>query len=445
MSHNRFAKIVGKITEPGEKCGMAKVTTTGSGSRIVTLEGRTEAVLVVGNVVPEVGELVAWVRLDDGTLITAKNLQAYFPFIAGGVFRKWEEILIKDYTGISTGSTSNQPYGLWQDSWGNWWTGAVWWNSSSGYHADLLRGDWETTPWVIKSTLNEFAWIVGHGNKAWAVYRPAAGGYPTLRSREATIAEDGTITWGSEVNLPDDTPAIVEARFLHMIRDPNGHLWVYNAPRRSGGTNYAIYIWKSVLPDSLAGGWTLEYESGTLTSLACGFLVHNGNRCVLLRQAYLSIPDAQMQMRTDADWTSDNASGITGKRFRVVWAFGRWWLSYGKGGSYYASNGVFWRDGGDADIPVWGAEVQLAPAGTSWRIIVPYADDVGVAVIWGTGTQLTRGDLPDDLQEEEWPRTYVGTFPDSHGNGFPSAVEPGEEGTLALQDGIRIWGARMVE
>jgi hypothetical protein len=176
-----------------------------------------------------------------------------------------------------------------------------------------------------------------------------------------------------------------------------------------------------------------------------GFLVHNGNRCVLLRQRWEGSPDASCYQETSANWGSVTDTGILGKRFRAVWWNGTWWLTYGQGGSYYMANGLFWRGGGSNDIPTWEAEQLLAPAGMNYRLVVPYGDGRFVSTVYCAGTQLWHADIPED-ESEDFPRAYTGASPSSY---LPMGVEPGSspeaENALILLEGSRVWAARMVE
>jgi len=455
---SRLGSMVSRILEAEETAGVGIVSQVIPPGE-VRLSGRLEGVLIAGNVLPRIGERIPWLRVDKQTLVASHNIALRRPMILpAAAGREWEEVLIKDYSG--SGYSLENPCHIWEDSWGNWWAAALKYITSTGYHVDFFRGDFATSPWALKDTLSEKAYVLGQGNKVFAVYRPKAGGYPMLRSRQGTIAHDGSISWSSEYNLPDDAPVIVEARHLHMIRDPNGYLWVYNAPRTGGGSgwyvNYHRYIWKSVLADSLSGGWNLDYESAvTADGRPVGFLASNGNYCILLRQRWDGSPDDTCLQETSANWGNVSNTGILGKRFRALWwparrslgegGDGEWWLTYGRGGWNYMSDGLFWRNGGSANNPSWGAETTLAAAGTNYRLILPYGSGEFISAVYCTGTQLWHQDIPED-ESEDFPRSYVGTFSTAY---FPMGVEPrglaGEENPLLMAEGSRLRAARMVE
>lgn len=441
---SRFSTTIQRILTANRTCGWGKVSQVVRPGE-VRLEGRQERVLVAGNASPAIGERVPWLWLDRGTLVTARHIRPRLPWVApASVGRSWQQTLIADYSGA--GWVPQQVHTLWQDDYGRWWATVVCKRLyGSDYRTECYRGDWDDSPWTLAGTLvSNPPYLLGHGNNIFAVYCPLTT-YPMLWSRQGQVGADGEVSWSAAVSLPDDMPLIVEARFLHMIHDPSGHLWVHNAPRAGGGSGYAVnyrtYLWRSVLADTIGAGWTLEYESPVRNDgRPVGFLAHNGDRCLLLRGRWNGSPDVSAYQETSANWGGVANTGIIGKRFRSLWADGRWWLTYGVGGSYYATS-IFAREGGDGDAPAWGDPIVLANDGQNYRLAVSYADDAGAAAIWATYNQLWRQDLPADEGEGEWPIGFEGVMADAF---FPMAVEPGEGG-LVILDGSRVWAARMVE
>lgn len=451
MSSHRFARIVRKIVTEDGRSGLARVLGT-NGLGKVLLDGRDENVLVVGNAIPETGELAPWIRVDEGTLVTCKSLPVVAPKLFAPSGREWEQILITDLA--TYGYNVDKVFHIWEDGYGHWWASVE--HDPSGIYDNpipqLFRGDWSTSPWDYKGSVPDSrrGYVVGHGNNIFAVYWSTSIYSPVVRSRQGVIASDGSITWGAEISLTH--PALIEElRYPHMMRDPLGYIWFYNAPR-AGGDYFRRLIWRSTDPDSLAGGWTLQHQSDALgDDRPTGFLASNGNRCVLLRMRQLGFVSLSCYMETSADWAGTPVDlGFPGLIFRHVWWSGKWWLTYGAAGLvYYLSNGLFYIEGGTGDTPVWGTAYPIAPAGISYYGVLPYGNGDYISAIYFADSRLWHANLPDLEEEGESPRIYEGNFPVGGSEVYPLPIEPRSLAAVGnpvvMWEGHRVWAARMVE
>jgi len=90
----RLARVIRRILRGGDKAGLARVAAiTRPGE--VQLEERRERVLVAGSHTPAAGDLAPWVRVDQGTLVTCKNVRSLLPTLfAPAVGKQWEQVLV---------------------------------------------------------------------------------------------------------------------------------------------------------------------------------------------------------------------------------------------------------------------------------------------------------------------------------------------------------------
>jgi hypothetical protein len=90
----RLARVIRRILRGGDNAGLARVAAVTRPGE-VALGGRSERVLVAGSRTLAVGELVPWVRVDDGTLVTCKNIRSLLPTLfAPAVGKQWEQVLV---------------------------------------------------------------------------------------------------------------------------------------------------------------------------------------------------------------------------------------------------------------------------------------------------------------------------------------------------------------
>ena len=90
----RLARVIRRILRGGDKAGLARVSAIPRAGE-VQLDGRAERVLVAGNHTPAVSELAPWVRVNDGTLVTCKNVRSLLPALfAPEAGKQWEQVLV---------------------------------------------------------------------------------------------------------------------------------------------------------------------------------------------------------------------------------------------------------------------------------------------------------------------------------------------------------------
>jgi len=90
----RLARVIRRILRGGDKAGLARVAAITCPGE-VELDGRSERVLVAGSHTPAAGDLAPWVRVDDGTLVTCKNVRFLLPALfAPEAGKQWEQVLV---------------------------------------------------------------------------------------------------------------------------------------------------------------------------------------------------------------------------------------------------------------------------------------------------------------------------------------------------------------
>jgi hypothetical protein len=445
---SRLADAIEKIVAAAPTVGAARVDAhTRPGE--VRLRGHEDAALVAGNAMPAIGERAPFVRLGDDRLVTPRNARYRMPWVAPAAGRVWQQTLVTDLA--TYGHDVYKVFHIWQDGAGYWWVSAE--KDPAGIYDNpepiLFRGQFGQTPWEYKGAVPgaRRGYVIGHGDKIFAVYRTTSAYFPVVRSRQGTIAGDGGITWGDEWDL-DHAPWNTELRYPHMMRDPAGYIWLYNAPR--AGYPFDRVIWRSNDPDSLANGWQLRHQSTVVDNRPTGFLASNGNRCVLLRMRQMGFPELSCYMETSADWAATPQDlGFPGLMFRHAWWGGKWWLTYGAPGSVaYLNYGLLYIEGGDGDTPSWGAAHYIEPAGTRFYFVLPYGSGNRISAVYAAANELWQAELPSLKQASRFPRDYDGNFLPAGTEVYPLSVEPrgvaDADNPVVMWEGHRVWAARWV-
>ncbi len=261
---SRLSSIIQRILSSHRTCGWGKVSHTIRSGEI-RLEGHQERVLVAGNASPAVGERVPWLRLDRGTLVTARNIRLRPPLVlpSGKALPTWTGA----WGHVITASFDNGQYDnaspcCAADSQGNAWT-AVCESVGDVFRLHFYRGDkdnllspsgwaskghidfsyiddpyyrtsgpgWRMPCLLVDDQDNFFVWW--HRQFLWECGQQTAN---ALQGVKGTINPDtGALSLDSPVDLglpyvdgfgPPYTPD-----YSGLEMDPEGYLWLVTSPK----------------------------------------------------------------------------------------------------------------------------------------------------------------------------------------------------------------------
>lgn len=196
----RLASVIRRILRAPGGSGMARVVAYDRPGA-VRLEGRPEPVLVAGNAVPAVGELVPWLRVDEGTLVTSRNIPAPLiaPASSPAIEKQWEQARVNFDTenlGVMLAH---------RDSSGRWWVKAR--RFTPAYYSqendDFLTPDWSYrgTGLGTNSEAADRSSVMGDGD---AFVEVGQSGSISLAARRIEISPlTGALSYGSLHALPD--------------------------------------------------------------------------------------------------------------------------------------------------------------------------------------------------------------------------------------------------
>ncbi len=297
---SRLTVIVKRILAAARTSGWGQVAQVGPGGE-ARLAERQERVLLAGNAVPRVGDRVAWLSLDAGTLVTARNVRARPPLVlpAAKTLPTWTG----QWGAVITSSFDNGQYDnaapcCAADSLGHAWT-AVCEGVGDTFRLHFYRGDkdnllaaagWESKAhidfpyipaysrtsgpgWRMPCLLVDdqdrlFAWW--HRQYLWEAGQQTADALQAVRG---TISpETGALDLEEPVDLglpyvdgfgPGYTPP-----YNGLAMDPDGYLWLVAAPR----VTVQMPSVELLYGDDLAAGtyrYALTYQSAD-GELGCG-------------------------------------------------------------------------------------------------------------------------------------------------------------------------------
>jgi len=299
---SRLSSIVQRILAAHRTCGWGKVARA-LGPGKVRLENRQERVLVAGNTAPAVGERVPWLRLDRGTLVTARNIRPRPPLIlpSGKALPTWTGAWARVITSsFDNGQYDNASPCCAADSKGHAWT-AVCESVGDVFRLHFYRGDkdsllspsgwaskahidfpyigdpyyrtsgpgWRTPCLLVDDQDNLFAWW--HRQFLWEAGQQTAN---ALQGVKGTINPDtGALSLDTPVDLglpyvdgfgPGYTP---DYNGLEIASD--GYLWLITSPKVTVQMPAVALLYGD---DLLVGTYkyALSYVSPQ-TELGCGY------------------------------------------------------------------------------------------------------------------------------------------------------------------------------
>ncbi len=441
----RLYSIMRKILEGPHRSGTGVVSAVVRPGE-VRLAGRTERVLVAGNTVPRVGQSLPWLSAGNGLLVASWNLRRPAAMIPGGGGLRWEEVLVTDQD--RHGYQPSAALALWPDPWKQWWAAVrpVWPRDP----VVLFRGDFGRSGWEQVAAVDpggaDVSAVCGHGDRVWVhCYYPYGGPLGHYYSyREGQLSESGDVTWSAETAVPGD---YLFWSHDHLTRAPDGYLWAYVV---SGIGSRHFTVLRSALPDSLAEGWAIQYESpGTYPTTLSGTLATNGSACVLLRHE--DDPYARnyrCYQHTSRNWADALDTGLDGDGFRALCWQGHWWLTWRHWTDAIHAE-LHWADGGDGEYPVWG-EPQLLASAQQGAGVVPYGrGPITGSFAWRDSRDFRFATLPDREEAEDMPHSYQSGWGETQC--VPGEAETPEaavaicEGSTVLLQDRRLWAVRIVE
>lgn len=254
----RFARAIRRIVAEDDRSGVAEVVGI-EGRQRVRLEGRGEDVLVAGNAIPEVGDLAAWLRVDEGTLVVGQYVPMLAPAPVGAMVptaKIWEEVL------VNTESSNLGVMFCHRDSSGRWWVKVR--RFTPAYYAQESE-DFLTTPWTYKGTgwgtsseSVDRASQIGDGDSIVEVGQASAGAKLAVR-RITVNATLGSLSYGAYVTLPD-LPAGTPLR-SSVCKDSDGYYHVAAFapwPYTTEPPEWQEAMWRSNSPNDISS-WTRNH------------------------------------------------------------------------------------------------------------------------------------------------------------------------------------------
>jgi len=451
---SRLSSIVQSILAAHRTCGwnrVARVPTPGE----VRLENRQERVLVAGNAAPAVGERVPWLRLDRGTLVTARNVRPRAPLVlpSGKALPTWTGAWARVITSsFDNGQYDNASPCCAADSNGHAWS-AVCESVGDVFRLHFYRGDrdsllspsgwaskahtdfpyigdpyyrtsgpgWRTPCLLVDDQDSLFGWW--HRGFLWGAGQRTAD---ALQGIQGTINRDtGALSLGAPVDLgipyvegfgPDYTPD-----YSGFEMAPDGHLWLVTSPKVNVQTPTVSLLYG----DDLSVGtykYALAYTSDQ-RELGAG-------------------PDWSIATKEKADsprlWRPEKVAGagtwgpppVLGHHsFRVT---------------FYKSDGT----SGDGETYQGGSAwvtYNMMPSGNDWGILLQLDRGLGNC----TGRRVYAWpSWPNDLPEGPGDHYLVADIPDNTTEEIlipnpPTGVEPLQptEHTLPAKR-VRVWNVR---
>ena len=299
---SRLSSIVQRILAAHRTCGWGKVAQAPRPGE-VRLENRRERVLVAGNTTPAVGERVPWLRLDRGTLVTARSIRPRPPLVlpSGKALPTWTGAWARVITSsFDNGQYDNASPCCAADSKGHAWT-AVCESVGDVFRLHFYRGDKDNllapTGWASKAHVDFpyigdpyyrtsgpgwrmpcmlvddqddlFAWW--HRGFFWEAGQQTAN---ALQGVRGTINPDtGALSLDSpfDLGLPyvDGFGPAYTPDYSGLEMDPEGRLWLVTSPKVTVQTPPVALLYGD---DLLVGNYryALSYQSAS-SELGCGY------------------------------------------------------------------------------------------------------------------------------------------------------------------------------
>jgi len=248
----RLARVIRRILAGPDRAGLARVVSiTRSGE--VRLESRPERVLVAGNRTPALGELAPWARVDQGMLVTCRNMRSLLPTLfAPAAGKQWEQVQVNYNTGNLGVMLVHR------DSSGRHWVKVR--RFTPAYYSQesdqFLTADWtyRGTGLGTNSEIGDRASQIGDEDSFVEVGETV---FIPLGVRRITIDPDtGSLSYGSMVSLPDKPEGQPYASSI--CKDVDGYYHVAASipwPYITEPPKWQEVCWRSNSPGSIAS-WT---------------------------------------------------------------------------------------------------------------------------------------------------------------------------------------------
>ena len=452
----RLARVIRRILAGQSKAGLARVSAVRSPGE-VTLEGRHERVLVAGNRMPALGELAPWARVDQGMLVTCRNMRSLVPALfAPAVGKQWDEVLVAaDRPSTKLGVAH-------RDSSGRYWVKVGvqyfsqepddfltpnWTYRGQGMHADVQCG----------ATLADGDSIIELGREPFGIY-----------ARRVTInPETGGLTFGS---LEGPLPCSFEGQPLDasMCQDGDGYFHIASwssYPYVTEPPKWQEHMWRSNAPNSLSA-WTENFyalHDNPPENWRRPWLCVVNGAPVLFRMSSLQIDetmydDVIYRVGSGGAWGSAADPGFDAYGFQ----FACMGLPDGRLHVAYAdqARGLVWKQGRlSGGAIAWEDEAVLLDFwyGATVGFQRNFEDDSAAEVAWATSRypdlgagRLFRYGLPpgndeEDIEDPENPILPIADTTRGIVAGGGMEIPTARDGFCAFRQGDDMYAARIVE
>jgi hypothetical protein len=452
----RLARVIRRILRGGDKAGLARVTAITRPGQ-VQLDTRRERVLVAGNHMPAMGELAPWVRVDQGTLVTCRNVRALLPALfAPAVGKQWEQVLV-------AADTPSTKLGLaHRDSSGRYWVkvGVQYFSQESddfltpnwtyrgqGMHADVQCG----------ATLADGDSIIELGREPFGIY-----------ARRVTIDPDaGGLGFGL---LEGPLPCSFEGQPLDasMCQDGDGYFHIASwssYPYITEPPEWQEHMWRSSAPNSIAAWEETFYalHPNPPQNWRRPWLCVVDGTPVLFRMSSLQVDEEMYDDVIYRVWGGGAWGSAADPGFDAYgYQFGCTGLPDGRLHVAYQdqARGLVWKQGRlSGGAIAWETESVLLDFwyGATVGFQRNFEDDSAAEVAWATSRypdmsagRLLRYGLPPGNEDEdiECPSNPISPIADTTrgivaGGGMETPAP--RDGFCAFRQGDDIYAARIVE
>jgi hypothetical protein len=453
----RLARVIRRILRGGDKAGLARVAAITRPSE-VELDARSERVLVAGNHMPAVGELAPWARVDEGMLVTCRNMRSLLPSLfAPAVGKQWQQVLVAaDVPSTKLGVAH-------RDSSGRYWV-----KVGVQYYSQEAD-DFLTTNWIYRgqgmhsdvqcgATLADGDSIIELGREPFGIY-----------ARRVTIDPDtGGLTFGL---LEGPLPASFMGQPLDasMCRDGDGYFHIASwssYPYVTDPPKWQEHMWRSNAPDSLSS-WTETFyalHDNPPENWRRPWLCVVNGAPVLFRMSSLQVDDVMYDDVVYRVWGGGAWGGTMDPGFDAYgYQFAAMGLPDGRLHIAYQdqARGLVWKQGRlNGGAIAWEAESVLLDFwyGATVGFQRNFEDDSASEVAWATSRypdmsagRLFRYGLPPGNEDEdiEDPENPILPIADTTrgivaGGGHDDGDDP-LDGFCAFRQGDDIYAARIVE
>jgi len=452
----RLARVIRRILRNGDKAGLARVSAiTRPGE--VQLDGRHERVLVAGNRLPAVGELAPWVRVDDGTLVTCKNVRSLLPTLFAPAARKqWEQVL------VVADAPNPTMWSAHRDSSGRYWV-----KVASRYYSQESDA-FATGPWTFRGTGFEFsaqfASCLANGDGFIETAREPL----FLASRRVAIDPDtGELTLGpieghfpcGFMGQPLDAAICQDGEGYYHVASWSGYPYITDPPR------WQEHMWRSSAPNSIEAWEETFYalHPNPPENWRRPWLCVVNGTPVLFRMSSLQVDDEMYDDVIYRVWgggawgsAADPGFGAYGFQFGCMgMPDGRLHVAYQD-----QARGLIWKQGRlNGSAITWEAESVLLDYwyGAEVAFQRNFEDDSAPEVGWATSRypdmsagRLFRYGLPPGNEDEdvECPTDPILPIADTtHGIVAAAGMQTPtpRDGFCAFGQGDDIYAARIVE